>query len=168
MDLYFMRHGIAEIQEESGISSDAERPLTAKGIKKLQKVAKGILVLGISFDRVLTSPLLRARQSADLIAKALNMESAVEELPELAPESAPRELLSSLGKYHESKALLLVGHQPLLGATVSLLLSKGDELDVRLKKGGLCYIEVEKLPPEGGAALHWMLTPKQLRRLAGS
>ncbi len=168
MDLYFMRHGIAEIQDESGIPSDAERPLTAKGIKRMRKAAKGLLNLEISFDRILTSPLLRARQTADIVADVLKMEDRLEEVPKLAAEGSVEALLSCLGKYRESKGLLLVGHQPLLGETASSLLCKGKGMKLDLKKGGLCYIEVEDLSPGGGAVLHWLLTPKQLRRLAGS
>ncbi len=168
MDLYFMRHGIAEIQDESGISSDAERPLTPKGIKRMRKAAKGLLNLEISFDRILTSPLLRARQSADIVAEVLKMGDRVEEISELAAGGSVQDLLSRLGKYRESKGLLLVGHQPLLGETASFLLCKEKGVKLDLKKGGLCYIEMEDLPLEGSAVLHWLLTPKQLRRLAGS
>lgn len=167
MDLYLMRHGIAEPQEAQGHGSDRDRPLSANGVKRMRKAAKGLSKLGLSFDRILTSPLLRARQTAEVVAEVLKMEARVEEVPELAAEGSVQDLLSCLARHRESKGLLLVGHQPLLGETASFLLCKGKKMELGLKKGGLCCIELGNLPPEGSATLHWMLTPKQLRLLAG-
>ena len=168
MDLYFMRHGIASPLGTSGIKSDRERPLTQKGLKRMRKAAKGLSSLGIRFGRILTSPSLRARQTAQLVAKELNMEEQLEEVKELAPEGSVQGLLSSLTSYRAQKQILLVGHEPLLSETISFLLSEGNNIRIGLKKGGLCYVEVDDLPPQKGALLHWMLTPKQLRLLSGS
>lgn len=169
MDLYFMRHGIASPQGTPGIKSDRERPLTQKGTKRMRKAAKGLSSLGIRFDSILTSPFLRARQTAQLVAEIMNMEERLEEVQQLAPEGSVPDLLSSLTSYRAKKHILLVGHEPLLSETLSWLLAEGKKnMRIGLKKGGLCCIEVDDLPPKKAALLHWMLTPKQLRRLSGS
>lgn len=168
MDLYFMRHGIAAAGSDPGTRSDRERALTQKGIKRMRKAARGLRALGIPFDRILTSPLKRSRQTADLAAQALKMEDRLEEVQELSPGGSIQELLSRLGAFEGKKHLLLVGHEPLLSETVSFLISGAQKTEMRLKKGGLCCVTVDNLPAKKGALLRWMLTPKQLRLLAGS
>lgn len=164
MDLYLMRHGIAVPAPGPGIHSDRERSLSSKGTKRLRKAAKGLLALRLSFDRILTSPLLRAQQTAKIVAEVLNTENRIEEIAELAPEGSVQKLLSSLAAYRGAKRILLVGHQPLLGETALLLLSGGNGAEVDLKKGGICCIEADDLPPKK-AVLRWLLTPRQLRLL---
>ena len=163
MDLYLMRHGIAV--PRSTEEPDRDRPLTPKGIRRMRKAAKGLRALKISVDRILTSPLLRARQTAEIVAGVLQLEDRVEVLDELAAESSVKTLLGSLTAYQEMSALLLVGHEPLLGDTASHLLSGSKGVDVELKKGGLCCLEVAS-PPGGKAILQYLLTPKQLRLMA--
>ena len=166
MELYFMRHGIAALEDSPGVASDGERPLTPKGIKRMRKAAKGLLSLQVSFDRILTSPLLRARQTAQVVTEVLGAEERLQEIPELAPERSVQELVTRLADYGEEKRILLVGHQPLLGETASFLLSRSKMTGIPLKKGGLCCLEIDDLQSETVAVLHWMLTPKQLRLLA--
>jgi len=166
MNLYFMRHGIAVPRDAHEIHTDRERPLSPKGLKKMRRAAEGLLTLKLSFDRILTSPLLRAQQTAQVVAEVFNTEDRIEEIPELAPESSIQKLLSSLAAYRESKRLLFVGHQPLLGEIASFLLSGEKGLEMDFKKGGICCIEVDSLPPKK-ALFRWLLTPKQLRLLGG-
>jgi phosphohistidine phosphatase len=168
MNLYLMRHGIAVLrQDDPSVSSDSERPLSNKGIKRTRKVAKGLRRLEISFDALLTSPLLRARQTGEIVASALGMEDRLEEISGLAPESTVEHLLFGLTRYQDRKHLLLVGHEPLLSDTLSYLLSgrQSAQLDVDLKKASLCRIEIDALPSPNPGKLHWLLTPKQLRAL---
>lgn len=132
----------------------------------MYKEAKGLQALDISLDRILTSPLLRSQQTAQVVAEVLNSGRQLEEIRELAPDRSLQELISRLATYRETERILLVGHQPLLGEAASFLLSKGKKVEIKLKKGGLCRIEVDRIPPEKAAVLHWMLTPKQLRLLA--
>jgi phosphohistidine phosphatase len=169
MNLYLMRHGIALPAGDPSIATDADRPLSPKGIKRTRKIAKGIRRLGLSFDGLLTSPAARARQTADLVAAVLGAEALVEEISGLSPESTVEHLLFGLTRYQDRGDLLLVGHQPLVGQTASHLLcgkSARSALDIEFKKGGLCHIEIEALPLTSPATLHWFLTPKQLRAIA--
>jgi phosphohistidine phosphatase len=169
MNLYLMRHGIAIAVERPGRNPDGERPLTPKGIKRMRRAARGLRRLGISFDAILTSPLVRARQTADIVADALGLEGQLEEISELAPESSVERLLSSLTPFQKREHLLLVGHNPLLPDAASVLIAgkKETSFQIDLRKGGLCRIEIDGLPPRTPGTLHWLLTPKQLRCLAG-
>jgi len=108
----------------------------------------------------------RARQTAKIVAQALRLEDRVEEIEQLSPDQSVEDLLSALAGYSSEKGILLIGHEPLLSATVSFLLSGKTGAEIRLKKGGLCCLEVDGIPPPKGAVLHWALTPKQLRLLA--
>ena len=166
MNLYFMRHGIALPKDDPEIRVDEERPLTKKGAKRMRKAAKGLSTLDIDFDRIFTSPLVRARQTAEIVAEELGLEARLEDLPELSPQTPVEELASKLGGYRELENLLLVGHEPLLTKTAAYLLAREKELRIELKKGGLCRVELDGLPAESRALLHWMLTPRQLRALA--
>jgi phosphohistidine phosphatase len=167
MNLYFMRHGIAvDRVDRGGKSDDRARMLTAKGIKRMHKAARGLLTLSLSFDRILTSPLERARQTAQIVAQALQLEERMEEIEQLAPDQPVQELLSALARYERERNILLIGHEPLLSGAVSFLLSGTAGAAIRLKKGGLCCLEVNRVSPRENAILHWALTPKQLRLLA--
>lgn len=168
MNLYLMRHGIALAQDDASVSGDGERPLSHKGVKRMRKAAKGVRRLGIPFDALLTSPLLRARQTAEIVASALDMEDRLEEISGLAPESAVEHLMFGLTRYQEREHLLLIGHEPLLGDTLSYLLSGGRQkapFHVDLKKASLCRVEIDALPVASPGKLHWLLSPKQLRAL---
>jgi len=167
MNLYFMRHGVAVDRADSGAGSDdRERQLTPKGIKRMNKAAKGLATLSLSFERILTSPLERARQTAKIVAQILQLEDRVEEIEQLSPEQSAQDLLSGLVAYSGKKEILLVGHEPQLSSTISVLLSGTSGAVIRLKKGGLCCLQVDGLPPRDSAVLHWALTPKQLRLMA--
>jgi phosphohistidine phosphatase len=165
MNLYFMRHGIAVDRADSG-SGDRERQLTSKGIKRMNKAAKGLVTLSLFFDRILTSPLERARQTAKIVAQTLQLENRVEEVEQLSPEQSAQDLLRALVPYSDQKQILLVGHEPQLSNTISVLLSGTAGAEIRLKKGALCCLEVDGLPPKKNGVLHWVLAPKHLRQMA--
>ncbi|HSF57309.1 MAG TPA: phosphohistidine phosphatase SixA [Candidatus Binatia bacterium] len=166
MKLYLMRHGIAVAGDQPGMESDSARPLTPKGVKRMRREANGLRRLGISFDTILTSPLVRARQTADIVAETLGLKSRLEEISELAPETSVDHLVAGLARFHDREDLLLVGHNPLLIRAFSFFISGKDNLEIALKKGSLGCVETDGLPPGGPGTLHWLLTPKQLRRFA--
>jgi phosphohistidine phosphatase len=133
----------------------------------MSRAAEGLVALSLTFDRILTSPLERARQTAKIVAQVLQLEDRVEEVEHLSPDKSAQDLLSGLIAYSGKKEILLVGHEPQLSSAISFLLSGKTEAAIRLKKGGLCCLEVDGLPPRESAALQWALTPKQLRLMAG-
>jgi phosphohistidine phosphatase len=165
MDLYLLRHGIAANAQDS--APDGERPLTDKGNKRMRKAARGLRRLGVDCDAILTSPLARARQTADIVAAALGQEARLSVLDTLQPKSSTDELLASLHDYEHCGSLMMVGHEPSLSQLASVLLTgkKNAALEIALKKGGLCCLEVDGLPPRNPGILRSLLAPKQLRLL---
>jgi phosphohistidine phosphatase len=168
MNLYLLRHGVAAAKDDPAFESDSERPLTKKGVKKFRKAARGIERLGIKLDVILSSPLVRARQTANIVAAVLNKQSDIEEIPELAPESLPEQLTSALNNVRDKEHVMLVGHEPFLGKFAALLVNGKNNSDpvIPLKKGGICRIEIEPHPSTRPGKMHWLLTPKQLRLIA--
>lgn len=168
MNIYLLRHGIAVVRNDPSLQTDADRPLTVKGLKQMRKAARGLRRLKIPFDAVVTSPFTRARQTADVVAATLELQSTLEETSELTPESTVENLLCNLARFQNHSHVLLIGHEPLLSDFAAFLLSleHSSKLGIRLKKGGLCRIEVDALPPPARGTLHWLMTPKQLRQLA--
>lgn len=170
MQLFFLRHGIAIERGDPGVQNDEERSLTPKGIKRVRQAANGLRVLGVSLDAILTSPVLRARQTAEIVAAKLKLESALQELMDLRPESTVDHLLFGLSRLAAQQNLLIIGHEPLLTQTVARLLTgeKDSGLKLTLKKAGLCQVEIDQLPPTKTGTLHCWLTPKQLRQMGKS
>jgi phosphohistidine phosphatase len=165
MNLYFMRHGIATPKEDP--ATDHDRPLTDKGAKRVRKAAKGVRRLGLSFDVLLSSPLVRARQTAEIVAGLLRHEAAVEEISSLAPESTIDQLIEDLRRYQDRSSLLLFGHEPSLSSAVGHLIGAkgGRGVNLDFKKGGLCLVEIDAPARPNAGTLRWLLTAKQLRLL---
>ena len=161
-EICFFRHGIAVDREEPSVTSDAERPLTDDGIRKTRAAAEGLKRMEVGFDRILTSPWLRASQTAAILAEVLPL-GAPEEMAELEGNRSPSDLLEALAHRH-GKRTLLVGHEPLLSATVVHILGGDWALD--LKKAGACNLFVDALPPRKPGTLLWHLTSRQLRWMA--
>src|SRR4030095_3565849 len=110
VELYFFRHGIAVDREDPSVTNDAVRPLTDDGIRKTRSAAEGLKRMEIAFDRLLTSPWLRAIQTASILSEVLYL-SPAQEIPELAGDKTPDDLLATLAKHH-GKRTLLRAHEP--------------------------------------------------------
>jgi phosphohistidine phosphatase len=165
MNLYFMRHGIATPKDDP--AADHDRPLTDKGAKRVRQAAKGVRRLGLSFDALLSSPLVRARQTAEIVAGLLPYQAAIEEISSLAPESTIDQLIEDLRRYQDRSSLLLFGHEPSLSSAVGhFIATKGGRgLNLDFKKSGLCLVEIEAPVRPNSGMLCWLLTAKQLRLL---
>ena len=168
MILYLLRHGIAEDVPPGG--DDAGRRLTARGRARMIAAARGMRALGLVFDVVRTSPLVRAVETAEIVADAYGVALAVERFPALASGVAPAETLRVLRAAAGPEHVLLVGHEPGLSGLVSLVLTgSAGTVALQLKKGGLVSIGLPEPWPSARAtvrgALRWMLTPRQVRRL---
>ena len=161
MQLCFFRHGIA-VDREDPAYADQDRPLTPKGEEKTRDAARGLARMQIPFEVALTSPWLRAKQTATIVTQVLGLPAA-QELAELAGDRSPEDLLAALAPYR-GQNILLFGHEPLLSETAVTVLGGGWTLD--LKKSGACAIEVDTLPPRKLAKLLWHLTSRQLRWIA--
>ncbi|CAN5352603.1 phosphohistidine phosphatase SixA [soil metagenome] len=164
MDLYLVRHAIAEPRDSARWPDDSERPLTAAGIERFRAAARGLRRLGVEVDAVLASPYVRARHTAELLTKEAAWPSP-EECRELEPSTHRNEGLDALRDRQES-ALALVGHQPLLSELASLLLAgDGRLLRLELKKGAAMCLRFDGSAEAGAAALRWSVSPKLLGSL---
>ena len=164
MDIYILRHGIAEDVSASG--SDRDRVLTAEGIDKTKSSAKAIRKLGLEFDAIFSSPFPRALQTAGIVAAELGCSNLVQTRDALASGSRPEAALEDLRKAAVGKASVLVaGHEPMLSAIISILISGSPHLSITMKKGGLCKLACVR-PEPGSARLEWLLTSKHLCRMA--
>jgi phosphohistidine phosphatase len=162
VELYLIRHGLAEERGEAW-PDDGKRPLTDKGRKRLRQSARALSALGVSFEVILTSPLVRARQTADIVAAALEDRPLVVSTESLAPEGGFAALAAELEKHAKRDRVALVGHEPGIGALAARLI--GSRQPIPFKKGAVCRIDVEALPPDGAGRLQWLLPPRLLRRL---
>jgi len=167
MKIYILRHGIAVEPGTPGYDTDAERPLTPEGERKLKGIADAMRALELSFDLILSSPYLRARQTAELIAEALKERKRLELSDALTPGGSMKKLVELLNRLQPSPdSVLLVGHEPHLSGLISLLVTGKAGCTVVMKKGGLCKLSTESLQPGRCAALEWLLTPKQMALMA--
>jgi len=166
MNLYILRHGIAA-DAGAGFEHDSERPLTSEGERKLWRITEAMAALELSFDLILSSPYLRARQTAEIVAESLDAEKLLELCDELTPDGSAEELVRVInGRKPQPDSVLLVGHEPYLSELVSLLITGATRCSVALKKGGLCKLAVASLKAGNCAELEWLLTPKQLGMMA--
>ncbi len=162
MKLYLLRHAEAVPREDS--IPDCDRALTSDGMETMKTVALGMRALKIKVDLVLTSPLVRARQTAEIAAVALGVKSKITLTKNLAPDADPESFIAELALKHCSiKNILLVGHEPHLGRLASVLLTGTTDLPVIFKKGGLMALKLDSKPCKQGATLKWFLTPRQMR-----
>jgi len=161
--LYLVRHAIAEERGENW-PDDTKRPLSDEGRVRMAKQVAGLESLEVRIEEVLTSPLVRTRQTAEILASGLSSRPKVTNFTALAPGHSAKEMLSALKDYARRSRLALVGHEPGLGDLMAALI--GTRRPITFKKGGVALVKVDRLPPEAGAAaLYWFLTPKVLRSL---
>ena len=156
MELYFLRHGIAEDEGPEG-AGDAGRRLTKEGIAKMRAEARGLRQLGLRLDTLLSSPLARAHETAEIVAKELGLELQLADA--LAPGCDGQRLFDLLGEHRAAERVMVVGHEPDFSALIGELIGGSR---VQLKKGGLARVDLEVLEA-GAATLVWLLPPKLLR-----
>ncbi|MDB5026677.1 MAG: phosphohistidine phosphatase, SixA [Candidatus Eremiobacteraeota bacterium] len=158
--LYFLRHGVAA-DADSWRGDDFDRPLTDEGRERMALEAEAIKRLGLGLDRIVTSPLVRARQTAEIVAGALGIGNALVEDERLGPGFGLERLADVLQAHRGAKALMLVGHEPTLSATVGRLIG-GAALD--FKKGAVARVDLSDGSRLRGVLI-WLAPPKVL--LAG-
>lgn len=167
VNLYLLRHGIAVEQGEPGFKTDADRPLTPKGKRQLRQIAGAMRNLDLDFDLILSSPYMRARQTAEIVAGCLGLQQHLAFSEELTPDGDPKSLIRQLNEWERApENVLLVGHEPYLSQLVAWLISGTAATSVELKKGGLGKLETDSLHFGRCATLAWLLTPKQMQRMS--
>ena len=166
MQLLVIRHGIAEDPSTVAATGqdDSGPPLSKEGKQMMKGVAAGLRELVEKVDVIGASPLLRAQQTAQIIAKAYN-DLPVATVEELLPESDPPALMTWLRQHTARNAVAIVGHQPNLGLVVTWLMSGGKASRVALTKGGTCLLEFSESVSAGNGTLQWLLKPSLLRHI---
>jgi phosphohistidine phosphatase len=163
MTFYVVRHGIAEDAAPGG--DDGARRLTPEGRRKMRGVVRGLRILGVEPDVLLTSPLVRAKETADVLIGGLRSAPEPRTLEALTPDSSPEDTLKALRQFARSQQVMVVGHEPNLSSLLALLLTGSpDGVPIELKKGACAAVEVTAFEPRGGGVLHWLLPPRTLRR----
>ena len=163
MRLYLMRHAIAVPHGAPGYPRDAQRPLTDEGRQQAIRAAQGLRQLGLVFDAIATSPYVRAVQTAAQVARVYGWRQPFEELEALQPDADPPQTSLALKALKEREHVLLVGHEPHLGAWLGLLIGGPSGARCQMKKASVACVEVDHAPPIAGSGeLRWLLTSKQL------
>jgi len=162
-EIYLVRHAIAAERGDEW-KDDSKRPLTDQGIARFREVVKGLATLDVAIDEIFTSPLVRARQTAELLAAGLDPKPSLKTLDALAPGHAAPTVLANLAKAAKRRRIALVGHEPDLGELAAHLI--GTPRAIPFKKVGVCRIDMEGLASKRAGALLWFIPPKVLRKLA--
>ena len=159
-----LRHGIA-VERDEWEGMDGDRPLTERGAKRVAQVAVGLKWLDVQPTHVLSSPLIRAIETAKIVHRSLRVRSAVHIVDDLLPDAPPDRLLSILHDLPPESCVLCVGHEPHLGMVASVTLAGKPSTAFPFKKAGACLIELSITAKPGRGVLRWWLTPDQLRAI---
>jgi len=164
MELLIVRHAIAFERDRQRWRDDGARPLSPAGIRQSRKAAAGLKEFSKAPDRLLTSPLVRARQTAQILTDVAGWPQA-EEAPELSPGGAALAVLTLLGQ-KRGNVVAVVGHEPGLGALLAVcVLGEDGAMAVEMKKNAVACVSFEGSPRAGRAVLKWLATPRMLRGL---
>ena len=161
LELYLIRHGLAE-ERGPEYPDDSKRPLTSEGIARLRKEAKRLAALGVEFDQIISSPLVRAKQTAEVFAQMTAPSTPLAYSDSLAPAGTPAAVFQDLSKHMRKARIALVGHEPNMGELAARLI--GSRTPIEFKKGAVCRIDFEVFPPKGQGQLRWFIPPKMLRK----
>lgn len=163
MELYIVRHGIAVDREDPKCPADPERFLTEDGIEKSRQVAKGVAEVASIPDLILTSPYLRAVQTAELFAERLEYaKQKIQRSELLLPGAEPLQLFRELAKDKDLSSVFVFGHAPHLDDLIATAIGTKHHIS-SLKKAGVALVELKRLVPPSGE-LVWLATPKLLRK----
>src|SRR5207247_3576276 len=156
-ELYLVRHGLAEERGELW-PDDSKRPLTEEGMSRMRKATRGLARLGVSLDVVLTSPLVRARQTAEIVAGGFNPRPALVNVESLAPDGTYAAVVVDLEKHARKTRIGLVGHEPAIGELAARLI--GSRHQIEFKKGAVGPTDAAASAPGGPGAPRGRLPPR--------
>jgi phosphohistidine phosphatase len=165
MKVILFRHGPAGTRDPVKWSDDDQRPLSAAGKLKTHSAATGLARLEDDISLILTSPLLRCLQTAELLADLILPSNGFDIEPSLAPAGSREALVQRLNSVQDTATVVLVGHEPDLGRLAGwLMFGTGDAIPLR--KAGACALEFDGRVQPGVASLGWFLSPSYLRELS--
>jgi phosphohistidine phosphatase len=163
MQLYIVRHGIAIDRDDPKCPSEAERYLTEEGVEKTKQVAKGIAALEVHADLMISSPYVRAMQTATIFASALDYpKQKIRTTDSLLPGAEPGAFLRELAREKNASVVFCFGHAPHVDALLAACVGAQHHI-TSLKKAGVAFVELRRLSPPSGQ-LVWLATPKLIRK----
>ena len=130
-----------------------------KVVRRCVRSPKDCVHLGVEFDLILSSPYVRARETAEIVADIFKMKKKIAFSENLIPMGDPELLIPEVNEKYSVDSIALVGHEPHLSTLVGVLTTENTKLDITLKKGGVCYLSTDDLHHEHRATLEWLLTP---------
>ena len=157
MQVYLLRHGVAE--EGRPTTSDAERALTEEGRRKLRQVLQTASGAGVAPSLILSSPLKRAIQTAEIAREVLAYKNEILRTKALAPGSGVKDVWDEIRVHRDEGSLMLVGHNPLLSELAAYLLGS-QEIEIDFKKGAIMRVDVENFPAQPKGILRWYLVAR--------
>jgi phosphohistidine phosphatase len=166
MNLYIVRHAIAVQRGTPDYEDDSQRPLTDKGRKKMRKIVQGLRQFDTPLNTILSSPYVRARDTAKILADEFKLENQLYFSENLVPPGNFEALVDEIHEKYDVENLALVGHEPMLSQLISWLTTGHTDLELNLKKGGVCYLSSDNLYQDHRAALEWLLTPALIVELS--
>lgn len=166
MRIYLIRHSNAVEVGSEDYEDDSQRPLTERGCKKMEQIAAGLKRLGVNPDLIVSSPYIRARQTAELLAQGLKYKREIAFNKALIPMGEVDTIIGEINEKFMVGELALVGHEPSLSLLIGTLTAGNPELAITLKKGSVCCLAADDLRVERRASLEWLLTPKLLSALS--
>ena len=144
---------------------DAERPLTPVGRREVVDIAIALQSLGTKFDVVASSPLKRALETAEIVARKFKKLNQLEEWDELKPAGDTGKLFQKLSRLKATSRILVVGHEPYLSSMIGEIVAGKTSLNLVLKKGGLAKVRINTFKPRISGELRWLLTPKMMTKI---
>ena len=169
MKIYLVRHGIASERIGGAILNDSMRPLTDEGRVETKAVVTGLKKLGVKPDLIVASPLVRARQTAEIFKEVLLVQSDMVICDALAPGGMPAAVFKFLQAQIKNSgnidSIALFGHEPDVGHLAATLIG-AEEIEIPFKKAGVCRVDVSSIPPTSPGYLKWFVTPKIAAMLA--
>lgn len=169
MELYLIRHSLAEAVGENNGFKDEQRALTEDGLKRAEKVGKGLRKMDVSFEVVLTSPAKRCVQTTEAMLRGMRLpENGYTRSPELSMYAEIEELFALLNnEYDKAASVALFGHQPQLSDIASALLSDGGYVGLKISRAGVLCLQTGPLVAVSSASLLWKMLPGQLVKMGG-
>lgn len=164
MKLYLVRHAIAE--DLADHEEDSLRPLTDKGRRKMKKIATALKDILVQPDLIVSSPYVRASQTASVLAKGLGYKEEIIYSDFLMPMAEPGDMIREINEKYSVDELILVGHEPIISSLASNLLADNSDLAINFKKGGVCCLSVDNRFNDRRAILEWLITPKISTRIS--
>jgi phosphohistidine phosphatase len=164
MRLYLIRHAIAEDRDAALWPEDGKRPLTQRGVRRFRRAAKGLATLVPQVDVLLSSPYVRAWDTAIMLRDEAGWPQPVS-CDELASDKPPA-VISALEPYADRESVALVGHEPYLGHLIAALLGSMADAAFTMRKGGAMCFDIEQLSLTEPAKMVWSLPPRVLRSLS--